>query len=204
MSESYTSSSYYYSSTTSSSGDAATSGHRYSTLSHTEPNGATIVRTARQALGQPAVVEERRYDRTGQEELALPGPEGTSAGGVRRITDLDEEDTAGSAAIDTGNAYGAATPGGPVDDDDVDRGSFATKVFDPSSGAYDEHSDYDIDGGSRHHREMRDSGGRLFHRDFEVDTAGLSSVSRERKVFDDPVSGTRVQREEDVDVSDII
>jgi len=200
MSESYTSSSYYYSSTTSSSGDAATSGHRYSASSYTEPNGATIVRTARQDLGQPAVVEERRYDSTGQEELALPGPEGTSAGGVRRITDLDDEETAGSAAIDTGNAYGAAYGM----DDDVDRGSFATKVFDPNSSAYGEHSEYDTDGGSRHHREMRDSGGRLFHRDFEVDTAGFSSAAREREIFEDPVSGTLVQREADVDVSDII
>ncbi|KAJ5396924.1 hypothetical protein N7509_005037 [Penicillium cosmopolitanum] len=203
MSESYTSSTYYYNSTTSNSGDKTTSGHRYSTSSHTDPDGTTIVRTAHQDLGQPAVIEERRYDRTGQEELALPGPEGTSAGGVRRITDLDEEDTAGSAAIDTGNAYGATTLGISIDDD-VDRGSFATKVYDPSSGAYDEHSDFDVDGGSRHHREMRDSGGRVFHRDFDVDRSGLSSFARERKVFEDPLSGTRVQREEDVDVSDII
>lgn len=202
MPESYTSSSYYYNSTTSNSGDTTSSGHRYSTSSHTDPSGTTIVRTARQDLGQPAVIEERRYDRTGQEELALPGPEGTSAGGVRRITDLDEEDTAGSAAIDTGNAYGAATLGKSVGDD-MD-GSFATKVYDPSSGAYDEHSDYDVDGGTRHHREMRDSNGRVFHRDFDVDTAGFSSLARERKVFDDPQSGTRVQREENVDVSDII
>ncbi|KAJ5111496.1 hypothetical protein N7532_002031 [Penicillium argentinense] len=203
MSESYTSSSYYYSSTTNNGGDATKSGHRYSTSSHTEPDGTTIVRTARQDLGQPAIVEERRYDQTGQEELSLPGPEGTSAGGVRRITDLDEEDTAGSAAIDTGNAYGASATGQSIDDD-VDRGSFATKVYDPSSGAYDEHSDYDTGRGSRHHREMRDASGRLFHRDFEVDTAGFSSLAREKEVFDDSISGTRVQREEDVDVSDIL
>jgi len=198
MSQSYTSSSYYYSTSTSNSGDTSSSGHRYSASSHTEPDGTTIVRTARQDLGQPAVVEERRYDRTGQEELTLPGPGNTSAGGIRRITDLDED-----GAVDTGNAYGAGMAGKSIDDD-VDRGSFATKVFDPSSGAYDEHSDYDVDGGSRHHREMRDTGGRIFHRDFDVETAGPSSFTRERKVFEDPQAGSRVERQEDVDVSDII
>jgi hypothetical protein len=203
MSESYSRTSYYYNSTTSNSGDTTTSGHRSSTFSHTDHDGTTIVRTAWQDLGQPAVLEERRYDQTGQEELALPGSGGTSAGGVRRITDLDEEDAAGSAAIDTGNAYGATKLGRSVDDD-VDRGSFATEVYDPGPGAYDEHSDYDVGGGSRHHREMRDSGGRVFHRDFDVDRSGLSSFARERKVFEDPQSGTKVQREEDVDVSDII
>ena len=92
MSDSYTSSSYYYSSTTNTSEGTTTSGHRYSTTSHTEPNGTTTVRTARQDLGQPAVVEEHRYDSTGQEQLDLPLSGGTSAGGIRRITDLDEED----------------------------------------------------------------------------------------------------------------
>lgn len=203
MSESHTRSFYYYNSTTSNSGDTIASGHRYSTSSHTDHDGTTVVRTAHQDLGQPAVIEERRYDQTGQEELTLPSPGGTTAGGVRRITDLDEEDTGGSA-IGSGNAYGATTLGRSLDDD-VDRGSFETKVYDPSSGAYDEHSDYDVGGGgSRHHREMRDAGGRVFHRDFDVDKTGLSSFARERKVFEDPLSGMRVQKEEDVDVSDII
>ncbi|KAJ5651881.1 hypothetical protein N7507_009307 [Penicillium longicatenatum] len=91
MSDSYTSSSYYYSSSINTDeGTTATTGHRYSTTSHTDPDGTTTVRTAHQDLGEAPVVEERRYDSTGQEELALPGPPGSSAGGVRRITDLDE------------------------------------------------------------------------------------------------------------------
>ena len=91
MSNSHSSSTYVYSScsNTSDEGQYAT-GHRYSTTSHTDADGNTIVRTARQDLGQPAVVEQRHYDRTGQERLEAPGPEGTSAGGVRRITDVDE------------------------------------------------------------------------------------------------------------------
>ncbi|KAJ5538660.1 hypothetical protein N7504_004185 [Penicillium tannophilum] len=93
MADSYTSSSYYYSSSSSTStgeGTATATGHRYSTSSHTDPDGTTVVRTAHQDLGEAPVIEERRYDSTGQEQLALPGPAGSSAGGVRRITDLDE------------------------------------------------------------------------------------------------------------------
>ena len=84
-------SSFYYSSTNTSDG-TTTTGHRYSTTSHTQPDGTTIVRTAHQDLGKPPVVEEHRYDYTGQEQLELPAPSGTLAGGIRRITDLDEED----------------------------------------------------------------------------------------------------------------
>ncbi|KAJ5210585.1 hypothetical protein N7472_000724 [Penicillium cf. griseofulvum] len=92
MSDSFTSSSYYYSSTTNGSDGKTTTGHRYSTTSYTEPDGTTIVRTAQQDLGQPAVVEERRYDNTGQEQQALPEPAGgTSAGGIRRIIDLEDD-----------------------------------------------------------------------------------------------------------------
>lgn len=92
MSDSYTSSSYYYSSSSINTDEGTTTatGHRYSTTSHTEPDGTTIVRTAHQDLGEAPIIEERRYDSTGQEQLALPGPAGSSAGGVRRITDLDE------------------------------------------------------------------------------------------------------------------
>ncbi|KAJ5917874.1 hypothetical protein N7454_010249 [Penicillium verhagenii] len=94
MSDSYTRSSYYYSSSTSTdNGTTTATGHRYSTTSHTEPDGTTTVRTAHQDLGEVPIIEERRYDSTGQEEvaeLALPGPSGSSAGGIRRITDLDE------------------------------------------------------------------------------------------------------------------
>ncbi|KKK14990.1 hypothetical protein P175DRAFT_0498325 [Aspergillus ochraceoroseus IBT 24754] len=83
------SSSYCYSSTTSSSGGSTTTGHRYTTSSQTNPDGVTTVRTARQDLGSPVIVEEHRYDSSGQELATIPGD--TLAGGVRRITDLDEE-----------------------------------------------------------------------------------------------------------------
>ncbi|KAL1996472.1 hypothetical protein VTN49DRAFT_8072 [Thermomyces lanuginosus] len=67
MPETYTSSSYYYSSATSTTDGTKTTGHRYTTTSHTDPDGNTIVRTAHQELGEPPVIEERRYDRTGQQ-----------------------------------------------------------------------------------------------------------------------------------------
>lgn len=92
MPESYTSSSYSYSTSSNTTEGNTSTGHRFSTTSHTDPDGTTTVRTAHQDLGQPLVVEERRYDRTGEEQLELPGPGGgTSAGGVKRITDLEEE-----------------------------------------------------------------------------------------------------------------
>ncbi|KAJ5737138.1 uncharacterized protein N7483_002263 [Penicillium malachiteum] len=93
MPESYTSSSYYYSSSTNTNEGTSTTGHRYSATSHTDPEGTTTVRTAHQDLGQPPVIEERRYDRTGEEQLELRAPGGTSAGGVKRITELDSDDS---------------------------------------------------------------------------------------------------------------
>ncbi|KAE8350152.1 hypothetical protein BDV28DRAFT_139676 [Aspergillus coremiiformis] len=90
MSQSYSSSSYYYSSSSSSSVNGTTTtatGQRYATTSHTEPDGTTTVRTVHQDLGEPAVLDERRYDQTGRQL----GANDSSAGGVRRITDLDED-----------------------------------------------------------------------------------------------------------------
>lgn len=87
MSESYSSSSYYYSSSSSADDGTSSTGQRYATTSHTEPDGTTTVRTVRQDLGEPAIVEERRFDQTGRQLTA----DDTSAGGMRRITDLDEE-----------------------------------------------------------------------------------------------------------------
>lgn len=209
MSDSYSSSSYYYSSTTNTSDGTTTTGHRYTTTSHTEPDGTTIVRTAHQDLGQPVVIEERRYDRTGQEQLTLDGPGGTSAGGVRRITDLDEEDSTG---VDAGSAYGAGpSSGGLLGDEypvrkgsyDLESGPFGTRVVDPSTGAYDEHVDYGTERGSRHHREVRDAGGRRFRRDVEIEGDGGGKSAREHREFENPVTGTRVERDEDVDVSDV-
>lgn len=91
------STSYFYSSTTNTGEGGTTTGHRYSTASSTDKDGNTIVRTARQDMGQPPVIEERRYDRSGQEEL-LPPTEvsslpATAEGVQQRITDLDEETT---------------------------------------------------------------------------------------------------------------
>lgn len=97
MIDAFNSTSYFYSSTTNTGEGGTTTGHRYSTASSTDKDGNTIVRTARQDMGQPPVIEERRYDRSGQEEL-LPPTEvsslpATAEGVQQRITDLDEETT---------------------------------------------------------------------------------------------------------------
>lgn len=176
MSDSYTSSSYYYSSTTNTTDGSTTTGHRYTTTSHTDPDGNTIVRTATQDLGAPAIIEERRYDRTGQEQL-LPAAAGmSSAGGVKRITDLDEEGETGATTHDPGTAYrpgntaSALDEGGGESVADVkqagdagggggggggeelgrltyDSGpAFGGRTHDPSTGAYDESVVMDSDG----------------------------------------------------------
>lgn len=103
----YTSTSYTYSSTTNLSDAGDPVGHRFSTASTTDKAGNTIVRTARQDMGRPVTIEERRYDRSGQEEVLPPSStpeipiEGVNGGGVdggggvRRITELDADEMAG-------------------------------------------------------------------------------------------------------------
>lgn len=99
----FTSTTFSYSSTTNTTDGGRITGHRFSTASTTDKDGLTIIRTARQDLGQPAIIEERRYDKSGQELLlpapperaALPSP-GTGAGErgegeVQRITEVDDE-----------------------------------------------------------------------------------------------------------------
>ncbi|KAJ5624027.1 hypothetical protein N7510_000336 [Penicillium lagena] len=182
MSDSYTSSSYFYSSmSNTAAGAAATTGatatgHRYTTSSHTEPDGTTVVRTAHQELGKPLVVEERRYDRTGQEQLALPEPAGTSAGGVKRITELEDEDVTGATSLDPGTTYGGAEAGGTasqnIDENVIDRESvdlgttpFGVRVLDTLTGG---------------------------------------SNARESRESEDPNTGARLLRQSDVDVSEVI
>lgn len=198
MSNTFTSSSYYYTSATNTTDGTTATGHRYTTTSHTEPDGTTVVRTAKQDLGQPVIVEERRYDRTGQEQLALEGPGGSSAGGVRRITELDKESAPSSSGTNM------------LDDDNVDRGSWdlsttpsGMRLFDSKTGAYVEHEDYQTDHGMEHHRQMKDVSGRRFRRDVDIDTNRLTTA-REHREYENPGTGTKVEKDDDVDVSDII
>ena len=110
-----TSSSYYYSSATTSTTGNETTGHRYTTTSHTDPEGNTVVRTAHQDLGEPATYEERRYDRTGQELISSragtgAGIDPSGGGGTRHIIqDMTDQDrnydlsSTGAASVDTSN-----------------------------------------------------------------------------------------------------
>lgn len=96
MSNSYTTSSYSYSSSTSTNHGTSTTGHRSTTNSFTDPSGFTTVRTAHQNLGEPAVIDERRYDRSGNEEALIGGPDNRE-----RITELGEGDSE-----ESGHVYG--------------------------------------------------------------------------------------------------
>lgn len=150
MSDSFASSSYTYSSTTNTNDGTTTTGHRYSTTSRTEADGSTTVRTAHQDLGQPAVIEERRYDRTGQEQIEIPGSEGTSAGGVRRITEV-EDDSTGVSTEDARSVHGGEATTQFINDDVVDR------VYNPALGTYDPRLGYAAGAGTGHPRSREDS-----------------------------------------------
>ncbi|KAJ5482632.1 hypothetical protein N7475_001444 [Penicillium sp. IBT 31633x] len=208
MSDSFTSSSYYYSTTSNGSDGRATTGHRYSTTSQTEPDGTTIVRTAQQELGQPAIVEERRYDNTGQEQLGLPDPAGgTSAGGVRRITDLgdDVSDSTTNVLAGVGGAAAQLLDGDGEDDSfNMVSAPLGSGVYDPVTGAYSEQSEYDIGGVTRKHQQMRDASGRMARREVDFGADGLSSSARESRAYEDPSTGARVRRESDVNVADVM
>jgi hypothetical protein len=66
-------------------------GHRYVKDSHTDRDGTTTVRTIRQDMGQPVIVEEHRFDRDGRELAALPDAR-REGEGMRRIEDVDDEE----------------------------------------------------------------------------------------------------------------
>lgn len=202
-SNSYTSSSYFYSSSTNTTNGTSSSGHRYSTTSHTDPEGFTIVRTAHQDLGQAPVIEERRFDRTGQEQPLLEQP-----GTGRRITELGEDDqTVPSDPRDTGTAYGGPQFGAAEGegqgvrtfgyDGDTDRVTydsdplFGLRSFNQDVGAYDNAVEYDTDGAPR----RRDGGP-----GYAV-SSGYSDSDRRMRQYEDPSTGARIRRESDVDSS---
>lgn len=207
MSDSFTSSSYYYSSSTNDNEGQTKTGHRYATTSHTESDGTTIVRTAHQDLGHPAMIEERRYDNTGQEQLALPDPTanvvgllsgggGTSAGGVRRITDVDEDDTSTPAPDVVSHSVsilggGAAAQLLDGDEDDFDVGvqSSDSRVYDPATGAFDQLGEFDVDNVTGQHRRRIGRGARR----------GV-----EERRFENPSTGARVPRQSGFDVNNVI
>ncbi|EAL87270.1 hypothetical protein KXW98_000978 [Aspergillus fumigatus] len=210
MADSYTSSSYYYSSTTNTTNGSSTTGHRYTTTSHTDPDGNTVVRTAHQDLGQPAVVEERRYDRTGQEQLMLASGTETLPGGVRRITDLDDE--TGATTYDAGTQYGIPTGSANEREESshgdewwsssVGRSSYdigpplpGARTYNAYTGAYEEQrADYDADGVPRYRDRGRGRG---------QGQSGYSAEQRASREFETD-QGTRLKRETDVDMSDVL
>lgn len=161
MPDSYSSSSYFYSSATSATNGTETSGHRYATSSYTDQAGNTIVRTAHQDLGAPAVIEERHYDRTGQ-ELLPPSDEKWGAGRTRRVEDITDEEynygltSTGAASVDTSsqefswenNLPGTSTTSSPADDPSGTaigkyRGSVDEGAVDPVTG--NRYSQRDLD-----------------------------------------------------------
>jgi hypothetical protein len=74
--------------------------------------------------------------------------------------------------------------------------------YNPDTGAYDQHIDYDTaDGTHRHHREQVDDSGRYYHRDVDTDTTGLDNTSRVHKEYANPNTGTAYHRDATYDRS---
>lgn len=159
------------------------------------------MRTAHQDLGQPAVVEERLYDRTGHEQMIDAGV-GSSAGGTRVITDLDDEDVVGGTAYDAGTGYGAS-----LGDDSSHETTYTpsgVRVVDRNTGAHAEDFDIDTDGVRRHHVEGRDDVGRTYHEDLDIDKTGYPPTGRVHREYQNPQTGVQLHRDTDVELSDVV
>lgn len=182
------------------------------------------MRTAHQDLGQPAIIEERRYDRTGQEQLGPAGLEASHAGGVRRITELDDETGSSYEAYGLPSSTGAGATGGGAGmlestadkvqagaGDEADRvtydtgAAFGARTYDPFTGAYDVNPGVDSDGVNRqrerHHHRVQ---GRYHGRDSTGYYANEAGGSGRRVEFEVPETGARLRRESDVDISEVI
>jgi hypothetical protein len=72
-----------------------------------------------------------------------------------------------------------------------DTGYGAT-TYDPTTGAYDQHLDYETPAGRRHHRERVDESGTYRHRDVDRYDDGSTRVHRE---YDNPNTGTSYHRD---------
>lgn len=83
--------------------------------------------------------------------------------------------TAGTTGL--GNTYGT---------------EYGTTTYDPNSGSYDQHLDYQTDSSRRHHRERLDENGVYRHRDVDHRDDGTTHVHRE---YDNPNTGTSYHRD---------
>lgn len=101
-----------------------------------------------------------------------------------------------------GNTYDTSTYGTAADANTY--GANRTS-YDPATGAYDQHIDYDRDAYTRrHHREQMDSSGRYYHRDVDRDTSGLDNNTRVHKEYSNPNTGTSYHRDTNYDRSNIV
>jgi hypothetical protein len=83
----FTSSSFSYSSNI--NGEERSTGHRAVQQTYTDPSGTTV-RQATQALGEPAVQEERHYDPQGREMIQSNGNDTSQ----RRMDDVTDDQQA--------------------------------------------------------------------------------------------------------------
>lgn len=71
---------------------------------------------------------------------------------------------------------------------------YGTTTYDPNTGAYDQHLDYETDDARRHHRERVDDDGVYRHRDVDRRADGSTRAHRE---YDNPNTGTSYHRDVD-------
>ncbi|KAJ5220191.1 hypothetical protein N7468_009395 [Penicillium chermesinum] len=97
--------------------------------------------------------------------------------------------TAGGAAA-SATDYGTDATG--VSYEALDENGYGSTAYDPSTGAYDQHFDYDTGTSRRHHRERVNSQGTYRHRDVDHRDDGTTRVHRE---YANPNTGTAYHRD---------
>lgn len=88
---------------------------------------------------------------------------------------------------------------------DISAGGANRTTYDPTTGAYDQHIDYNPDSTTRrHHREQMDESGRYYHRDVDRDTTGLDNTVRVHKEYSNPNTGTSYTRDSTYDRNNLV
>jgi hypothetical protein len=101
-----------------------------------------------------------------------------------------------------GNTYDTSTYGTAADASTY--GANRTS-YDPTTGSYDQHIDYDRDAYTRrHHREQMDDSGRYYHRDVDRDTSGLDNSTHVHKEYSNPNTGTSYHRDSNYDRNNVV
>lgn len=113
-----------------------------------------------------------------------------SAGTTYDLTNDGAYGATGYGTADYATDYATDTTG--VTYDALGNTGYSRTSYDPNTGSYDQHLDYDTGSSRRHHRERVDSTGTYRHRDVDRRDDGTTHVHRD---YDNPNTGTSYHRD---------